>query len=273
MHFNFSTDEVLWTLTFAGLLVLLVVLLGRDRARRFPWFTTSMVLLAVSMLARQLLPHRLAQSFSGMTLQIKAAEIFLPLADVSAIVSLLVAVEIARRAFRGVKRKIWIPVTIGSLAVGGVVLKFWGAWPSLKTMFAGSLISNLQLLDLFAKKTDLLAQVLVVLAGLLVVIFGHYYKAGWHSHTQQLAIGLTMSSVALLTIRGAVQHVQMTAVIHSQEDVERVQGLLRSFQTADGIIFLVVLLWWIACLWFDEPGTEDRDRGTESGDQEPMAMA
>ena len=261
MHFNFSLDSILWTLTFAALLVLLVVLLGRDRARRFPWFTTSMVLMAVSMLTRQLLPHRLAQSFSGTILQIKAAEIFLPLADLSAIVSILVAVEIARRTFRGAGRRIWISSTLVLLAVCGVVLKFWGAWPSLKTMFAGSLISNLELMGLFAEKTDLFAQVLVALVGLLVVIFGRYYKAGWHSHIQQIAIGLTMSSIALLTIRGAAQHVQMTAVVHSQDDYNRVTGLLRSFQSADGIIFLLVLIWWIACLWFDEPGTEKQGIG------------
>ena len=41
MHFDFhfTAISVLWTLTFAALLVLLVVLMGRDRARRFPWFT------------------------------------------------------------------------------------------------------------------------------------------------------------------------------------------------------------------------------------------
>ena len=43
MHFNFAFTavQVLWTLTFAAHLVLLVVLLGRDRTRRFPWFTTG----------------------------------------------------------------------------------------------------------------------------------------------------------------------------------------------------------------------------------------
>jgi hypothetical protein len=30
---------------------------------------------------------------------------------------------------------------------------------------------------------------------------------------------------------------------------------------ANSVIFLVVLVWWIVCLWIDEPGTEDRDQG------------
>jgi hypothetical protein len=53
MHFNFgfTAVQILWTLTFAALLVLLVVLLGRDRARRFPWFTASIVLLTLRLLS------------------------------------------------------------------------------------------------------------------------------------------------------------------------------------------------------------------------------
>ena len=200
MHFNFSTDDVLWTLTFAALLVLLVVLLGRDRARHFRWFTTSIVLLGIVKLAAKLLYPRLGHIFSGEMLQIKSAEIFLPLADLSAIVSILVAVEIARRAFRGAGRRIWISGAITVLAVCGAVLYFWGTWPTFKTIFAGSLIANLRLIDLFAQKADLLANVLLVLVGLLVAIFGRYYKAGWHSHTQQISIGLTMASVSTLTI-------------------------------------------------------------------------
>lgn len=256
MHFNFSSEDILWTLTFAALLVLLVVLLGRDRARRFPWFTTSIVLMGIVKLATKLLYPRLGHIFSGEMLQIKAAEIFLPLADFSAIVTFLVAVELARRGFRGAGRRIWTSGTIALLAIGGTVLYFWGAWPAFKTLFAGSLISNLRLMDLFAQKADLLANVVMVLVGLLVVIFGRHYKAGWHSHTQQIAIGLTMASVAQLTVRGASEHIAKTAVIHSQDDFNRVTGLLRSFQNAEGIIFILVLIWWIACLWFDEPGTE-----------------
>ena len=61
MHFDFhfTAISVLWTLTFAALLVLLVVLMGRDRARRFPWFTASIVLVALRLLTNRLLHERL----------------------------------------------------------------------------------------------------------------------------------------------------------------------------------------------------------------------
>ena len=259
MHFNFSTDEILWTLTFAALLVLLVVLLGRDRARRFPWFTASMAFVVVRLLVGKLLFHRMAP--------VAAGEIFLPLADLAAIVSLLLVVEIARRAFAGAGRRMWIGATAVLLAVGGTVLALWGPWPSFKTLFAASLISTLRLMDLFAQKADLLANVLIVLVGLLVVLFGRYFKAGWHSHTQQLAIGLSMASFAQLTIRGAVEHIAKNTTIHSQGDYKRVMDLVNSLNNANSIIFLVVLVWWIACLWTDEPDTEEQ--GTGNRDQGP----
>ncbi len=264
MHFNFdfSTGQILWTLTFAALLVLLVVLLGRDRARRFPWFTTSMAFMAARMLIGRLLFHRMAPVVAG--------EIFLPMADLAAIVSLLVVVEIARRGFAGAGRRLWIGGTAVLLAVGGTVLTLWGPWPSFKTLFAASTLSHLRLMDLFAQKADLLASVLIVLVGLLVVIFGRYFKAGWHSHTQQVAIGLSMASIAQLTIRGAVEHIAMNTTIHGQDDYKRVMDLMSSLNNANSIIFLVVLLWWIVCLWIDEPGTEKQgsgigDQGSEGG--------
>ena len=96
MHFlGFTIVQILWTLTFAALLVLLVVLLGRDRARRFPWFTASMVLTALRLLSSRMLYGRLAP--------ITMSQIFLTLALIEALLCLLVAVEIARRAFSGAK--------------------------------------------------------------------------------------------------------------------------------------------------------------------------
>ena len=250
MHFNFdfSTGQILWTLTFAALLVLLVVLLGRDRARRFPWFTTSIVLTTLDKLAGRLLYHRIAPVVSDW--------IFIVLADLSAIVALLVVVEIARRAFAGADRKMWIGATLALLAVGGLVLALWGPWPSFKTLTAPSGIAALRFMDLFAQKANLLANVLFVQLGLLVVVFGSKFKAGWHSHTQQLAIGLGMASLSQLAIRGTLQHVATQITIHSQDDYQRVVGMINSLNNASGIILIVVLLWWIVCLWSDEPGTE-----------------
>jgi hypothetical protein len=250
MHFNFdfSTGQILWTLTFAALLVLLVVLLGRDRARRFPWFTTSIVLTTLDKLAGRLLNRRMSLTLTE--------EIFLTLADLGAIVALLVVVEIARRAFEGADRKMWIGATLALLAVGGLVLALWGPWPSFKTLTAPSGIAALRFMDLFAQKANLLANVLFVQLGLLVVVFGSKFKAGWHSHTQQLAIGLGMASLSQLAIRGTLQHVATQITIHSQDDYKRVVGMINSLNNASGIILIVVLLWWIVCLWSDEPGTE-----------------
>jgi len=91
LNFNFTAVQILWTLTFAAHLVLLVVLLGRDRARRFPWFTTAIALVALRLIASRLLFGRLPQLTLG--------AIFVILADVSAVVSFLVLVELARKVF------------------------------------------------------------------------------------------------------------------------------------------------------------------------------
>ncbi len=263
MHFNFDFTlvQVLWTLTFAALLVLLVVLLGRDRVSRFPWFTTSITLVAVRMLIGRLLFHRLAQVVAG--------EIFLPLAALAAIVSLLVAVEIARSAFAGAGRRAWLVATVVLLAAAGLTVALWGPWPPFKTLFAASTIAVLRTTELVAQKVDLLASLLTVEVGLLVAIFGRRFKAGWHSHTQQISIGLAMVSLTQLTIRACVQHVAMHTEIHNQTEYKRVVDLVTSLNNANSVVFLSALLWWIACLWINEPGTENPATGNET--QEPVS--
>ncbi len=263
MHFDFdfSSVQIIWTLTFAALLVLLVVLLGRDRARRFPWFTSAMVLMTVRMLASRLLSHRIAPVVSD--------EIFLGFADLASILALLVVVEIARRAFAGAERREWVAGALMLLSVGGLVLDLWGPWPSFKTLFAASELSALRLMQLFAEKADLLANVLWIQLGLLVMVFGRKFKAGWHSHVQQLAIGFFMASLSQLAIRGTLQHIATQVTIHSQDDYKRVVGLMDSLSNANSIIFLVVVVWWIVCFWIDEPGTQNREQGSGTIEQEP----
>jgi hypothetical protein len=247
-HFNFSAGEILWTLTFAALLVLLVVLMGRDRIQRFKWFTASMVLMALRMLSAKLLFGRMAPVVSS--------EIFLVMADLAALVALMVVVEMARRAFAGASRAAWITATLILLAVGGVLVAKWGPWPSIKTLFAGSELSALRLMQLFAQKADLLADTLTIQLGLVVVLFGRRFNGGWRTHVQQVMIGLSTASIAQLAVRLIWQEIALHTTIHSQAEYQHVMDLQEKFYNANSAIYLAVLLWWIVCLWIDEPGSK-----------------
>jgi len=247
LNFGFTTVQILWTLTFAALLVLLVVLVGRDRTRRFPWFTASIVLVAVRLLASRMLFGRLAP--------VPLSAIFITLADVAMIVGLLVMVEVARRAFAGAGRRSWIAGTLVLLAAGAGVLATWGQWPAWKTLTADSGLSVLRLMQLVAQKGDLLLNVLTVGLGLLVVIFGSRFKAGWRSHVQQIAIGLSTAAIAQLAVQGVWQLIALKAMPHNEAEYERILGLRDKLFNANSAVFVAVLVWWIVCLWLDEPGT------------------
>jgi hypothetical protein len=243
-NFNFSAEQILWTLTFAAQLVLLVVLLGRDRIKNFPWFTASIVLFALRLLATRELFGRMAP----LTLSI----IFIVLADVGAIVGLLVLIEMARRAFKGAPRNLWIVNAAGLLIVGGGVLAFWGPWPAWKTLTANSEIGVLHLMELIAQKLDLLVDLLTIELGLIVVLFGRHYTGGWRTHVQKIVIGLSTASVAQIAVQAIWQVIAKTAVPHSRAEYDHILGLREKIYNASGATYIAVLIWWIVWLWIDE---------------------
>jgi hypothetical protein len=251
-HFHFSTVEILWTLTFAALLVLLVVLLGRERMRRFPWFTASIVLVALRMLASRLLYGKMAP--------ITSSEIFLTLADLGALISLLVVVEMARRAFARASRRAWIAGTLALLAIAATVVIVWGPWPAWKTLAAGSTLGNLRVMQLAAEKSDLLHDLLLIELCLLLAFVGRRFHAGWRSHVQQIVVGLSTASVAQLVVRAVWQKIANAPPPRSQEEYLRITGLQDKLFNANSAVYLVVVLWWIVCLWREEaspaPATE-----------------
>ena len=249
MHLNFAFTAVqtLWTLTFAAHLVLLVVLLGRDRARRFPWFTTAIALVAVRLIASRLLFGRLPQ--------IEMGEIFIVLAVLSSIVGLIVVIELARSIFGRTPRKVLTIWTIVLLAIGAVVLATWGAWPAWKTLTPTTPMAILGILQLFAQKAGLLVDVTTVGLGLLVAFFGRRYGKGWRGHAQQIAIGLSTASLAQLAVQAIWEIIAKTTVPHSMEEYQRILGLREKLFNANSVIYLLVAIWWIACLWIDEPGS------------------
>lgn len=249
LNFDFTAVQILWTLTFAAHLVLLVVLLGRDRARRFPWFTTAIALVALRLIASRLLFGRLPQLTLG--------TIFVVLADLSAVVSFLVLVELARKVFGRARRALWITWSLVPLSIGAVVLATWGHWPASKTVRPTSLMALLSLLQMLAQKGGLLTDVLTVTLGILVVSFGRRYGSGWRSHAQQIIIGLSTASLAQIAVQAIWQVIASTAKPHSMAEYERIVGLREKIFNANSVVYLAVAIWWIVCLWIDEPGSAE----------------
>ena len=110
---HFSLEQIVWALVLAAHLVLLIVLLGRDR--RFPWFTALTVLSAVRLIADHLLHGKLTsiafywQSYIGIALD--------------AIITLFLLVELARRIFSSGKAgRILNPRAAGWAGA-------WSFWP------------------------------------------------------------------------------------------------------------------------------------------------
>jgi hypothetical protein len=250
MHFNadFFAHQILWTLTFAAQLVLLVILLGRDRAQRYPWFTAGIVLAALQLMAGVLL--------SGRMEMIPLQEMMLALADTAVFVSLLVLVELARQAFTGAQRSLWIVNTLGLVIVAGGVLVVWGPWPVRNNLAVNTLLGKLRLMELVAQKGDTLVKLLTVGLGLLVVLFGRRFKAAWRSHTQMITIGLSISAIAWLAIQQTWQIIVRTAHPQTQQEYEQILSLGTRLMNTNKVVYLAALIWWIVWLWFDEPGTQ-----------------
>lgn len=250
-HWNLSATQVLaqvfWTLILAALLVLLTVLFGRDRARRYPWFTTSIVLMTLRLMVSRLL--------SGRMKAIPADAILLTLGDLGVVASLMVLVELARWGFRGASRRARAAWTLILLACAVALVAYWGPWPSRQTLEATSPMAILQLMGLVAERGGMLASLLAVGLGVLILLFGRRYGAGWRSHTQQIAIGLSTAAISQLAVRGIWQAIATRVTVHPQAEYERVMSLQNRIYTANNVVYFAVLVWWIAWLWVDEPGT------------------
>lgn len=251
MHFNFpfTALSILWTLTFAGLLVVLVVLMGRDRAKRFPWFTTSLVIVALRLLINRLLHDRLPP--------LTMAAVAVSLADLGALVGLLVLVEMARRAFKKTSWRAWTAWGLTLLAIGGVVLWKWGQWPPRKSIAFDTTIAKLQFMQLLAVKTGLLVHVLTILLGILVVAFGARYGAGWRTHVQRIMIGLSTASLSQLGAQGSFEIIVRHTTVDSRVKYEHLMSMQEKLLNANSAVYILVLIWWIVCLWIDEPDTSD----------------
>jgi hypothetical protein len=269
MHLGFdsaSIQLVLWTLTFASLLVLLIVLQGRERVWRFPGFTASIILVTLEMLSNKILHGRLPQ--------LTLAAAFIVIADLLVLIGVLVVVEMAWTAFTDARRSAWIVWSLILLTAGACVVAFWGKWPDLKTLSFDTPLARLGLMQLFAQKTGLLVDVLNIGLGLLIVAFGWRYGAGRRSHVQRIMIGLSTASLSQIAVQVIWQVIVRTAgEPHSRQEYERIVGLQEKLFNANSVVYLAVVIWWIVCLWTNEPAAASPVEGVVSGDETPLAAS
>jgi hypothetical protein len=252
MHWN--TEQILWALVLAAHLVLLIVLLGRDRVARFPWFSAVTVLSTVHLIADHLLHGKLTslafywQTYTAVLLE--------------SILGILVLIELARHVFSNRKARLvlnskgWLGWTLvtGGVALGAVWL--WGPWPTWKALSAEPKQLPLLLVVLTAMKAQLFLSIVTVEVALLLRIFGKRFGSGWRSHDQQIALGLSTYALGFLAVQATTDIIKHNLHLTSREQYEHIVRLFTNLDNARFALWLLVLLWWIVWLWRNEPGDE-----------------
>ena len=259
MHWN--VEQILWALLVAAHLILLVVLLGRDRISRFPWFTAATVIAAIRLLADHLLHGKLTtiafdwESYVAMALD--------------AVVGILVLIEVSRQIFSSGRagRKLnavgWTAGTLVALGISVLTVWLWGPWPTWAWLHQDPQEVPLLITVVMALKLSLFVSVLTIPVGLLLAISGKRFGSGWKSHAMQIGLGLSTNAIAIVavqTIEDIIRHnirqqVQSSSAAQRNQLAQHLGHVFSSLDNARITIWLVVIIWWIVWLWRDEPGS------------------
>ncbi|MFC5861311.1 hypothetical protein ACFPT7_03310 [Acidicapsa dinghuensis] len=249
MHWNIQ--QILWALVLASHLVLMIVLLGRERIRRFPWFTAYIVLSAVRLIADHLLHGKLTtvafywQSYTGSILE--------------AILGVLVLIELCRHVFSSgrtgkiLKGKGWIGGILVTVPIALAVAALWNmgiTWTAMK-----SDPEHLPLyIDLYvALKSQLFIAALTVEVGVFLQFFGRRFGAKWRSHDRQIVLGLSTMSIALLAVQATTDIIKHHVHLTSRDQYEHIVRIFENLDNARFAVWLLALIWWIVWLWRDDP--------------------
>jgi hypothetical protein len=246
-----TVEQILWAVVLAAHLVLLVVLLGRDRTSRFPLFTAAIVVSTIRLLLDHLLHGKLTtlafywQSYTTML--------------IDAILGLLVLIELLRKVFSSgkagliLKARGWVGWGLVTCASAIAAVWAWGPWPTWQALNADHAQLPLLLVVLAGMKGQLFVAVLAVESALLMRIFGKRFGFVWRSHPQQIALGLSTNALGLLIIQVISDTIKRNLHLTSREQYEHIVKLFNNFDNARSALWVIVLIWWIVWLWRDEP--------------------
>ena len=250
---HFSIEQILWAILLAAHLTLLIVLMGRERAARFRWFTAYIALSTIILIANHMLHGKLTtvafywQSYSLLALE--------------SIIALFMLFELAKQVFSTGKNGLiakpnfylgWGAILI---ALTAAAVWAWGPWPTLQALQADPTQLRLLIVILIGMKGQLGVMILTVLVALVLRIFGPRFGAGWRSHPQQIALGLSTSALAYLAVQGINDILSHTLHPKSREEYDHAVHLVTRLENARTVIWILALAWITFWLWRDEPGS------------------
>jgi hypothetical protein len=249
MHWNM--EQILWALVLAAHLVLLIVLMGRDRLSRFPWFAAATAVSAVHLIADHLLHGKLTNLVFYWQSDV--------IIGVQTILGVLVLIEICQAVFSSGKAGIklnakgwlgWALVTAG-LAVAAVWL--WDPFHTWTTLHSDPNQLPLLIVALSAVDGQLFLALLTIEVGLLVRIFGKRFGSGFTSHAQQIMLGLSTYALGFMAVQVTTDVVKRTVHLTSRAEFEHIMKIFSNMDNARFALWFLVLVWWIVWLWREEP--------------------
>lgn len=253
MHLNI--EQFLWAMVLAAHLLLLIVLMGRERTTRFPWFTAWVGLAAVSLVANHMLHGKLTtiafywQNYSALAIE--------------SILGILVLRELAKLIFssgrngRVLKANGWIGWTLVTVAIAAAGVWAWGPWPTKAALQAEKDQLPLLITILIGMKGQLFVSILMVEATLLFRIFGSRFGAGWRSHAQQVALGISTNALAFLAVQGITDIISHTAHPKTRPEYDHLVHMITNLENGRTVVWFLALVWCIVWLWRNEPGAPE----------------
>jgi hypothetical protein len=90
---------------------------------------------------------------------------------------------------------------------------------------------------------------------------------------QRIMIGLSTASLSQLSIQAVFEVIVKHTTIDSRAKYEHLMNLQEKLLNGNSAVYLLVLIWWIACLWIDEPGATSSTMAEEAGEPQPGAVS
>jgi hypothetical protein len=227
-------DFLLWAAGFFGHIVLLAVLLVRDRARTFPIFTTLIVANVVKTLALYLIVHNHGSKHSYLVA-------YSSLAVLDLLLQLGVVYELASHVFRPLGKwtpevrnsSIWI---VGISAAIAICLTYLSNTPPSHTWLQGQLIRG----NFFS--AALISELFVGMIVLSLTV-----RLPWKTHVARISQGFGFYSIVCILIEAGHSYLGMDHDARISSTLSRIRM----------VAYLISVGYWIVMLWLDAPAPKE----------------